>query len=101
MQMALALGPGTFVTQSEALRLRPDLRPALPGLAMPVMLACGSEDRLCPPDWHRRWAELIGPHSRFFEISKAGHLLPLEQPHALADALLGWLSQEALCQIGS
>jgi pimeloyl-ACP methyl ester carboxylesterase len=101
MQMALALGPGTFVTQSEALRLRPDLRPALPGLAMPVMLSCGSEDRLCPPEWHRRWAELIGPHSRFFEIGKAGHLLPLEQPHALADALLGWLSQEALCRTGS
>jgi pimeloyl-ACP methyl ester carboxylesterase len=97
MQMAIDVGPDAFLAQSEALRLRGDLRPALPQLTMPVMLACGSEDRLCPPEWHRRWAEMIGPNSRFFEIDEAGHLLPLEQPDMLADALLGWLAKEALC----
>ena len=101
MQMALELGPDVFVSQSEALRLREDLRPALPSFAMPIMLACGSEDRLCPPDWHRRWAEAIGPNARFDEIPEAGHLLPLEQPNALADALLGWLAEETLCQTAS
>jgi pimeloyl-ACP methyl ester carboxylesterase len=101
MQMALELGPDVFVSQSEALRLREDLRPALPTLAMPVMLACGSEDRLCPPEWHRRWVETIGPNAGFDEIAEAGHLLPLEQPNALADALLGWLAEEALCQTAS
>jgi pimeloyl-ACP methyl ester carboxylesterase len=101
MRMALALGPDAFVAQSEALRLREDLRPALPALAVPVMLACGSEDRLCPPEWHRRWAEMIGPNARSAEIAGAGHLVPLEQPNALADALLGWLAEEALCPIPS
>ena len=94
MEMARALGPEVFVAQSEALRLRGDLRPALPRLDMPVMLACGSEDRLCPPEWHRRWATMIGPNAHFSEIPAAGHLLPLEQPRALADALLGWLEKE-------
>lgn len=94
MEMARALGPEAFIAQSEALRLRGDLRPALPGLAMPVLLSCGSEDRLCPPEWHRRWAELIGTNARVVEIAAAGHLLPLEQPHALADALIGWLAEE-------
>jgi pimeloyl-ACP methyl ester carboxylesterase len=98
MSMALALGPEIFVTQSEALRLRRDLRPHLSRLGMPLMLACGSEDRLCPPEWHRDWARLIGPSARCTQIDGAGHLLPLEQPQALADALIGWLAEEALCQ---
>ena len=97
MEMALSLGPDTFVAQSEALRLRDDLRPALPNLAMPVMLACGDEDRLCPPDWHLRWAQMIGAKAQFTEIAGAGHLVPLEQPDALADALIGWLAKEPKC----
>jgi pimeloyl-ACP methyl ester carboxylesterase len=98
MQMARAVGPQAFVAQSEALRLRGDLRPTLPHLAMPVILACGSEDRLCPPQWHRTWASMIGANARFDEIAGAGHLLPLEQPDALAQSLLGWLSEEVICQ---
>lgn len=101
MQMALALGPDVFVAQSEALRRRGDLRPALPELAMPVLLACGSEDRLCPPAWHRAWAEAVGAGAHFEEIAGAGHLLPLENPDALAQALLGWLAKEPLCQTAS
>jgi pimeloyl-ACP methyl ester carboxylesterase len=68
---------------------------------MPVLLACGSEDRLCPPEWHRDWAEQIGGNATFKEIDEAGHLLPLEQPIALADALIGWLAKEPLCQTAS
>lgn len=97
MQMALGLGPKVFVSQSEALRLRDDLRPVLPGFAMPVLLACGSEDRLCPPEWHRQWTEMIGANAKFVEIANAGHLLPLEQPDALAQALKHWLIEETLC----
>jgi pimeloyl-ACP methyl ester carboxylesterase len=93
-----ALGLVAFVAQSETLRQREDLRPTLSKLEMPVMLACGSEDRLCPPDWHRQWAESIGPNAMFIEIEEAGHLLPLEQSHMLADALIGWLAKEAPCQ---
>ena len=97
MSMARSLGPEVFVAQSEALRLRQDLRPALPHLAMPVLLACGSEDLLCPPEWHRHWAAMIGPNARFAEVPGAGHLLPLEQPHAFADELIGWLAKDPVC----
>ena len=96
MEMARALGADAFIAQSEALRLRRDLRPALRGFSMPVLLACGSEDHLCPPQWHREWADLIGDNARVVEVPGAGHLLPLEQPHALADALIGWLTKDAL-----
>lgn len=101
MEMARRLGPDAFIAQSEALRLRGDLQPALPGFTMPVLLACGSEDRLCPPDWHRRWAGMVGPNARFTEVPGAGHLLPLEQPDALADALIGWLAEDLQCQTAS
>jgi pimeloyl-ACP methyl ester carboxylesterase len=101
MEMARTLGPQAFVAQSEALRLRQDQRSALAELTMPVLLACGSEDRLCPPEWHRTWAGMIGSNARFCEIPAAGHLLPLEQPHALADALRGWLAEEPLCLTAS
>lgn len=97
MDMAMALGPDVFVSQSEALRLREDLRPALPDIEVPVLLASGSEDRLCPPAWHRAWAEAIGANAHDYEIPGAGHLVPLEQPDALADALLGWLAEERSC----
>ncbi len=101
MAMALALGPNVFIAQSEALRGRRDLRADLTGLQMPVMLAAGSEDRLCPPAWHREWARLVGTNARFTEINGAGHILPLEQPEALADTLIGWLDEEQPCRIAS
>ncbi len=90
MAMALDLGPDTFVRQSEALRTRADLRPVLPTIACSVFLACGAEDRLCPPQWHEDWRKAIG-HGELEIISDAGHLLPLEQPERLGRALLGWL----------
>lgn len=96
MEMARALGAEAFIAQSEALRLRRDLRPALREFSMPVLLACGSEDHLCPPQWHRQWADMIGDNARVVEVPGAGHLLPLEQPHALADALIGWLIKDVL-----
>ncbi|WP_255453609.1 alpha/beta fold hydrolase [Novosphingobium sp. Gsoil 351] len=101
MEMAEELGAEAFVSQSEALRQRDDLRSSLSQLQMPVLLACGSEDRLCPPDWHRAWAAAIGPRARCLEIAGAGHLVPLERPQPLADALLGWLAEETLCPTAS
>lgn len=101
MDMAVSLGPDVFVSQSEALRLRADLRPTLPDLRIPVLLACGSEDRLCPPEWHRRWAEAIGPSARMVEIPGAGHLVPLEHSAALAGALAAWLAEEIPCPTAS
>jgi pimeloyl-ACP methyl ester carboxylesterase len=93
MQMALDLGPEVFIRQSEALRTRPDLRTVLDGLAIPTLLLCGAEDALCPPGWHRDWAERIGVSASLRVIEGAGHLLPLERPVEAREALLGWLSE--------
>lgn len=87
--MGVTLGPEVFVRQSEALRLRADRVEALSRLACPVLLMAGEEDVLCPPAWHRRWADLI-PQARL-DIAPTGHMLPLEAPAALAEALAAWL----------
>ena len=88
--MGMALGPDVFVRQSEALRLRNDRVSALAGITCPVLLMGGSEDALCPPEWHRRWHGLLA-HSQLF-IEPAGHMVPLEAPLALAEKLAAWLA---------
>ncbi len=90
--MGLALGPGVFVAQSEALRTRPDLTPVLAALDAPVALLCGEEDALCPPAWHRRW-QALARDATLDVLAGAGHMLPLEAPDALADAIATFLAR--------
>ena len=88
--MGMTMGRDVFIRQSEALRLRADRVEALTHITCPVFLMGGSEDALCPPDWHRRWHSLLA-HSRLF-IEPAGHMVPLEAPLALAEKLAAWLA---------
>lgn len=90
--MALALGADVFVRQSEALRTRSDQRDVLPALDIPSFLACGAEDRLCPPEWHRAMAE-EARDTELHVIEGAGHMLPLEQPAALGTVLNAWFDR--------
>lgn len=87
--MGMTLGRDVFIRQSEALRLREDRVASLSRLTCPVLLMAGEEDALCPPAWHRRWQGLL-PDAQL-RIAPTGHMLPLEAPRALADALAAWL----------
>lgn len=84
--MGLALGADVFVRQSEALRTRPDLTATLAALRVPIALLCGEEDALCPPAWHERWRDLA-QDATLTVVPGAGHMLPLEAPHALVTAI--------------
>jgi pimeloyl-ACP methyl ester carboxylesterase len=88
-EMGLALGPDVFIRQSEALRLRADRRETLPAVTVPVLFGSGAEDSLCPPAWHADWASRI-PDAENFVVYGAGHMLPLENPEALAAHLERW-----------
>ena len=88
--MGLSLGEDVFIRQSEALRNRADRRALLTKLAIPVLFACGHEDKLCPPEWHRQWAAMV-PGSRLAIVAGSGHMLPLEQPAALSRAITQYL----------
>ena len=89
--MAIQLGPEIFIAQSEALRTRADLTPVLSRLIVPVFMACGAHDTLCPPALHRGMAALMSD-VQLHVIEDAGHILPLEQPEKLSELLADFLS---------
>lgn len=89
VDMALGLGPEVFVAQSEALRLREDLTASLGALACPVLYIVGEEDALCPPAWHAEWQRRT-PRAALEVLPGAGHMAPLERPHAFSATLAAW-----------
>jgi pimeloyl-ACP methyl ester carboxylesterase len=92
LAMSLRLGPDVFVRQAEALKTRPDAWPVLPTLRMPVLIACGREDRLCPPELHARMAAACR-QPYFSTIENAGHLTPMEQPRLLSSLIAEWAAK--------
>ena len=91
MEMALTCGDEIFITQSRALRDRPDQTDTLKAVTCPTLILQGADDRLCPADRHMLMHQLI-PHAEYIQIEGAGHLPPLEQPEKTLAALKSWLS---------
>ena len=90
--MAMGLGDDVFVAQSEALRTRDDLGPVLDDFAGPVLLMCGAEDTLCPPEWHHAMAARC-VDATLQIIDGAGHMVPLEQPASSSARINDWLQK--------
>jgi pimeloyl-ACP methyl ester carboxylesterase len=90
--MALAHGPAAFEAQSAALGARDDYWPMLASMRVPVLLACGEHDQICPPAQHRRMQAQM-PLARCITIPGAGHLAPLQQAQAVSAVLRDWLQQ--------
>ena len=99
LQMAVDLGEDVFVRQSEALRTRADLRGVLDTFGGPVLLTCGAEDRLCPPERHYAMAARCA-NARVEIIDGSGHLLPLEQPREFWAKVTAWLGQYWRTEVG-
>ncbi|WP_431281520.1 alpha/beta fold hydrolase [Humitalea sp. 24SJ18S-53] len=95
MAMADRVGRDAFLRQQEAILGRPDSRPMLPGLRMPVLVGVGAEDVLTPPPLAEEMAGLI-PGARLAVIPNAGHLPPMEEPAAMAAVLRDWLHASPL-----
>ena len=56
----------------------------------PALVAWGESDRFIPPAYAARWAELL-PRAEVVQVPEAGHMVPYEQPDALADAVRRFL----------
>lgn len=91
MDMALALGPEVFVTQSKALMSRPDQKKTLASWRKPTLILTGAEDRLCPLHRHQLMADLM-PQATLTVLDGAGHLPVLERPAETAQAITDWLT---------
>ena len=85
-QMMMAVGPEVAVRQLRAIAARADHRAALACLNMPVAVLCGRHDRTTPPALSQEIAALV-PHAACEIVEGASHMLPIEQPQAVAAAL--------------
>ena len=83
--------PGeTLALASEAMRDRPAFFELLATLPCPLQVIVGDDDRIAPPDVAREIASKARG-ARLDVIKKAGHMSPLEQPAAVAEALEAFL----------
>jgi pimeloyl-ACP methyl ester carboxylesterase len=83
--------PEIFAAQVRALLGRPDARAVFAGIRCPVLIGCGRQDAWSPLARHEQMQCLL-PHSRLVVIEDAGHMSPMEQPAAVAQALVEWLA---------
>lgn len=81
-----------FTDQIEISINRDDQRGHLNRVAVPVLVACGAEDRVCPPELSSEIAAAI-PGARLAIIERAGHYVTLDQPKEVAGLLAEWLRQ--------
>lgn len=92
--MVEAADPRAIAALVRGLHRRPDPKPALRRIAaaaIPALVLAGAADPFTKIDDARRLAELL-PGSTFKVIADAGHVVPLEQPDAVTDAIGGFLA---------
>ena len=90
MDMALSLGPDVFINQSRALQKRGDQLNTIQSINIPVLIMCGSEDKLCTVERHEMMHNMISD-SDLIIINNAGHMPTLEQPRETTEVIKEWL----------
>ena len=63
-----------------------DVTAEITGIAIPVLVICGDDDKMTPPDFSRFLADRI-PGARLSLIENAGHFVMLENPEAVNQAV--------------
>lgn len=91
-QMADETGPEAFVRQQVAIMNRPDSRIDLAAINCPTLVVAGAEDDVTTPDQATEIADRV-PGARLVLIPDCGHLSTLEQPAAVRQVLVDWLTQ--------
>lgn len=90
LAMAERIGAEAFIRQQKAILNRPDSLPTLAAIKVPTLVAGGRQDGITPPDMLQEMASGIAG-AKLVIIEEAGHLSPLEQPHAASAVLRYWL----------
>ncbi len=69
-----------------------DITGRLAEIRQPALLICGDQDRMTPLRGAQFLAEHL-PNARLETIPGAGHMVMIEQPHAVVEALSGFLAE--------
>ena len=88
-KMVQAYGPDCYAAHVRATAARPDRSRLLDG-ARPTLILAASHDKLFAPAQMSALAAGI-PGARFVTVEGGGHLVPMEQPAAVAQALTEWM----------
>lgn len=89
-----ALPVKTALAHQVALLNRPDSRPSLYDIRVPVTILCGGQDRICRPDQANALAENISS-AELHILDACGHLAPVEQPARVTALLSAWMHRVA------
>jgi pimeloyl-ACP methyl ester carboxylesterase len=85
-------GAAQLVAQNRAILAREDRRSLLGAIRVPVLVACGADDVLTPPECSREIAQAV-PGAVLEVLGACGHLLTWDQPEAVSRLLLQWLER--------
>jgi pimeloyl-ACP methyl ester carboxylesterase len=88
--MVDAYGAERFVAHQRAALARPDRTALLAAYPGPQLIVAATGDNAFPLKVMQRFAEGM-PRARFEIVERSGHLLPMEQPAALAAIVADWL----------
>lgn len=92
--MICSQSPQGIAAGARGMAVRRDLVDLLPTVEVPMLILGGEEDKLSPPKMLDELAA-ITPNSSRATIPNAGHVSPLENPEAFADAILDWYAKIA------
>lgn len=87
-----AVPPATVAWYQRAMADRPDSVGLLGAAGIPAVVAFGTEDTLSPPAEQQVMAAAL-PQAAVVAVHRAGHLLPIEAPAAVSDALAELVGQ--------
>jgi len=82
--------PRLFQRQIGALLTRPNAHRGLPAIPCPTAVIVGRLDAWSPLAQHEEMAALI-PDAWLSVVEDCGHMSPVEQPDAVAEALVAWM----------
>lgn len=90
--------PETILTDLAVARSM-DLQDVARGIRVPTLILCGGRDKLTAPALSQELSQLI-PGSRLLILERAGHMLPLEAPEWVNQAILDFVRSVARCEVG-
>lgn len=73
-----------------AMQGRTSVSSSLPNFKIPVLLLCGEEDKLTPPEEMRTISEKI-PNAKYLTVPGSGHMTPIENPSFVNKAMREFL----------
>ena len=100
LEFVLRAGADQLIRQNRAVIARPDARRHLPSLRCPVLVMCGEDDQLTPPELSREIARLA-PGAELVLVPRCGHMLTMERPQAVNEALRRWFGRLPASRPGS